>query len=244
MLRKSFFLLVLTLVALLQISPVPLRAWDLGPAGLVPAVHSPGAVPLPPVTQADFDGDGIPEMLSLADGRAAILSGVGQIANLSYSEIAWQSPESWQVVQAAISDLNHDGAPEVTLLVWRPFQPWPVDQWLPHGGRIDSFHDAADYSCHIILIGWRDGQYGEVWAGSALAEPINNFAAADLDGDGRQELVTLEGTYAGPRSAPARRLKVWEWNGFGFTVVSSVDGTFDKMALVRDNEGRTLILVP
>ena len=235
MLRKSLFLAALTLGTLLQTSPIPLRTWDLGPAGLTPAIPSPGAVPLTPLTQADFDGDGRTEVLSLTDGRAAIRSG---------GATAWESPETWQVVQAEITDLNRDSQPEVTSLVWRPFQPWPVDQWLPHGGRIDSFHDAAGDSCHIILIGWRNGQYGEVWAGSALAEPVKSFTAADLNGDGRQELVTLEGTYAGSRSALARQLKVWEWNGFGFTIVSSLDGTFDKMVLVQNNDGRVLILVP
>jgi hypothetical protein len=67
---------------------------------------------------------------------------------------------------------------------------------------------------------------------------------ADLNGDKGQELVTLEGSYSDPRSAPARAIKVWEWNGFGFTVVSSLAGTFDKMALVQAGDGRDLILVP
>jgi hypothetical protein len=67
---------------------------------------------------------------------------------------------------------------------------------------------------------------------------------ADLNGDNLQELVTIEGRYADSRSAPARALKVWEWNGFGFTVVSTIEGAFDKMTLVQANAGRILILVP
>jgi hypothetical protein len=235
MLRKLIPLAIFTLGMLLQTSPAPLRALDLGPAGLGP-VSLPStlaSVKLP--TTADFNGDGSPESLVLADGRLTITSG---------SRPAWQSPAGWTVVQAEITDLNHDGAPEATLLVWRPFHPWPVDQWLPYGGRIAGFHNNEGNSCHIILIGWRGGEYDDLWAGSALAEPVRSFAAADLDGDQKQELVTIEGRYADPISAPARKLKVWEWNGFGFTVVSSVEGTFYKMALAQSIAGHILILIP
>ncbi len=235
MARKSLLLTLLALSLLPQTSPVPLRAWELGAAGLTPASIPAGIVTIPPLTQADFDGDGTHESLSVADDRATITSG---------GETVWQSPATWQVAQAQVTDLNRDSSPEATLLVWRPFRPWPVDQWLPHGGRIADFHDAQGNSCHMILIGWREGKYRELWAGSALAEPVRSFAAADLDDDGVQELVALEGRYTDRRSAPAGKLKVWEWNGFGFTVVSSIDGKFSKMALSQAGSGRILILVP
>jgi hypothetical protein len=63
--------------------------------------------------------------------------------------------------------------------------------------------------------------------------------------------VALEGRYTDPRppkdperSAPIHILKVWEWNGFGFTVVSSMEGIFSKMTLVRGINGHILVLVP
>ena len=235
MLRKTFPFFLISLGLLIQTSPIPLRTLELGPGGFVPTSLPAGAIPLAARLQADFDGDGRPETLQLAAGRAALLSDGRPV---------WQSPSEWQVIQAEITDLNHDGAPEATLLVWRPFQPWPVDRWLPSGGRIADFHDAAGYSCHLILIGWVHGGYQEVWAGSAMAEPVRAFAAADLNGDGRQDLVTLEGNYRDARSSPAHAIKVWEWNSFGFTVVSKVEGTFEKLALVPAGNGRILILVP
>jgi len=235
MLRKVVPLVILSLGALLQTSPVPLRALSLESAGLARVSIPADGIPVLPLTQADFNGDSRLETIRVTDGRAEILSG---------GQAAWQSPEAWTVLQAEITDLNQDDTPELTLLVWRPFRPWPVDQWLPHGGRIDSFQDANGQSCHIILIGWKRGAYRELWAGSAMAEPVRAFAAADFNGDNHQELVTLEGTYAGSRSAAARSLKVWEWNGFGFTVVSEVKGTFSKMTLIQAGDGRILILVP
>jgi hypothetical protein len=240
--RKILPILLIALGTLLQASPVPLRALELAPAGLIQVPIPVGNAPVFPVTQADLDRDGRSEIISLSAGRLSIFSAGATI---------WQSPPAWQIVQAAITDLDRNGYPEVTLLLWRPFRPWPVDQWLPNGGRIADFHDATGQSCHLILIGWSGGGYDELWAGSAMADPIKSFATADLNGDNTQELVALEGRYTDPRppkdlgrSAPIHILKVWEWNGFGFTVVSSMDGTFSKMTLVRGKTGHILILVP
>ena len=237
MLRKIIYLAASMLVALgmvLQTSPARVRALELEPDGLSAVALPAGSISIIPVATTDFNRDGSPESLHLASGRLTILSG---------GRSFWQSPTAWTVVEAGITDLNHDGTPEATLLVWRPFRPWPVDQWLPFGGRITGFHDAEGYSCQIILIGWRGTEYGELWAGSPLAEPVRSFAVADLNGDKFQELVTLEGSYTDPRSAPARAVKVWEWNGFGFTVVSGLKGTFYKMALVHATDGHNLILL-
>ena len=235
MLRKLFSIILLTLGMLLSTSPAPPYALSLEPDGLVQASVPAGITRVTPLTQSDLDGNGSPETLSLTSGKLSIFSG---------GEVVWQSPLTWQIVQAAISDLDHDEKPEVTLLLWRPFHPWPVDRWLPNGGRIAKFHNTQGQSCHIILIGWTRGGYHELWAGSAMADPITSFAVADLNGNNAQELVALEGRYKDPASSPARTLKVWEWNGFGFTVVSSLDGVFSKMSLVQANNGHILILVP
>jgi hypothetical protein len=192
---------------------------------------------------ADFNHDGVPESLALTGGHLTIFSN---------NQSVWQSPLDWTVVQAEITDLNQDGSAEATLLIWRVFRPWPVDQWLPHGGRIASFQDAEGNSCHIILIGWRGGEYREIWAGSALADPVRSFAAADLNGDKFQDLVTLEGSYSDSHqpgktfeySMPAHGIKIWEWNGFGFTIVSGMEGMFTELALVQTVAGLVLILVP
>jgi hypothetical protein len=77
-----------------------------------------------------------------------------------------------------------------------------------------------------------------------MADPITSFAVADLNGNNAQELVALEGRYTDRMSSPARTLKVWKWNGFGFTVVSSMDGVFSNMVLVQANNSHILILVP
>jgi hypothetical protein len=226
---------LLSLLLIIQLTPTPVRAWSLENAGFTPVAVPTGLVQFISPAQADLNADGIPETLALTVDQLAILSGDGSV---------WESPAGWNVVQSAFTDLDRDGTPEAALLVWRPFQPWPVDEFLPYGGRIDDFHDRQGNSCHLILIGWIRGGYGELWAGSALANPLTAFAAADLDGDSAQELITLEGRYAVKRSSPARTLKVWEWNGFGFSVVSYLEGSFPLLVLVREENGTILILTP
>jgi hypothetical protein len=225
--------LLIAIATLALVSPVPIHVWELKDSTLERVALPSGTHTVAAETSADFDHDGVAETLTLTGGRAVIQT---------ESRIRWQSPQAWRVEQTQITDLNRDGLPEAALLVWRPFAPWPVDEWLPNGGRINDFHDSRGLSCHIILIGWYQNSFREHWAGSSLAEPINSFMVADLKGNGQQYLVTLEGEYDDQPSAPSRRLKVWEWNGFGFTIVSRLEGPFSLMVTARAEDGRVLIL--
>ncbi len=125
-------------------------------------------------------------------------------------------PSTWHVTASALADVTGDGSPEWVLVVWRPWRDWPIQSWSTGPSPIASFHDAAGESCHLILLDPRDGH--EVWAGSALPTPILALAVGDVDGDGRSDVVTLEGDYATGRNGPASRVDVWKWNGFGFTL--------------------------
>jgi hypothetical protein len=234
MMQKTLIFLLLCIGFLLPASPSALHALKLGRDGLIPVSIPAGNAPVLPILQADLDGNGIQETLQLENTHLSIKTkGV----------TVWKSPQGWHVDQAEISDLDRNGNLEVTLLVWRPFQPWPADQWLPRGGRITGFQNAGGFSCHLIMVAWSRDGFHELWAGSALADPVTFFASADVNGDSHQELVLLEGQYADPAGAPAHTLKIWEWNGFGFTVLSSITGFFDKIALVQSRNG-ILILIP
>lgn len=169
----------------------------------------------------------------LADGRLRILSG---------DRVEWVSPPTWLVADAAVTDLNHDGQDEVALVVWRAFKPWPIDEYLPSPGRIRDFHDSQWRSCHLILIGERHGDFDELWAGSALADPLLQIAAADLDGDGRQILIALEGRYDDPRHADTA-VTLWEWNGFGFSLrARNPTGRFNSFVLLSEKGAVQILL--
>ena len=206
MISRKVSLLFICVLGLAGLSPVRLKSWAFADSknhlyNLQGMSYPLPAKPLPPVLQADLDQDGEAEQLVLESNQARLVSKNGTV---------WKSPDNWQVAQARLTDLNQDGQIELTMLVWRPFKPWPIDAYLPHGGRIQSFQNAQGFSCHLILVGFKGGKYRELWAGSALAEPLHSFSAADVDGDGDQELVALESDYSDPENAPARSLTFWE----------------------------------
>ncbi len=186
------------------------QQWQLLDGALIPLKSVPAAAPnkVTPRTTIDLNQNGQPDCLVLGKGALKITD-CGQTTH-------WQSPENWQVKEAQITDLNRDGEDEVTLIVWRQFQPWPIDRYLPSGGRIATFHDRQNMSCHVILIGWRDGIFVEKWAGSALAQPIFSLSAVDVTGDGYQELIALEGNYDTPQNKG--QLTIWQWQGFSFAL--------------------------
>ena len=102
-------------------------------------------------------------------------------------------------------------------MVWRPWQDWPIQQWSAAPSPIAGYHDARGDSCHLLLIDPRDG--GEIWAGSALPVPLLSLAVDDVDGEGMNEVLAVEGTYAAGRDGTGAHVDVWRWNGFGFTLV-------------------------
>jgi hypothetical protein len=224
-LKKYFIPILITTTSLLNLSPVRLSLWQLHETDLLPAAWQ-DAKPV------EFPLDQAAEY-TLADGSVTLRSPLG----------VWKSPDAWQVQQAVWTDLNHDSKSEVTLLVRRPFEAWPIDRLLPHAGRIQNHQDVNGKSSHIIMIGWKKDHWGEVWAGSALARPVVQFQVADLNSDGQQELVVLEASYASRNSAQAENLAVWQWNGFGFELVSRQAMPASQFVILKSTQNKGIILV-
>ncbi len=151
-------------------------------------------------------------------------------------------PPTWHVTASLLADVTGDDVPECVLLVWRPWQDWYIQRWLSVPSPIAGFHDAAGDSCHLILLDPDTGR--ETWAGSALPVPLLTLAVGDVDGDGRNEIVTLEGTYATGRDGPASHVNVWRWNGFGFALEHrSPPGAFHQLYLTDVNNDGILNIV-
>ncbi len=230
-----FQIILLILLALCNISPIRLSSWTFTKDGLN---RNKTLIPYDKVLPV------IPELRTARSSGELCLKTTDQrvivsMCNSPTVEPLWNSPADWQVEQAFFSDLNLDNERELALLVWRPFKPWPVDRFLPSGGRITTFHDEDDRSCHLILINVIDGSFREIWAGSAMAAPIHSMVAADLDGDGRQELAAVEYPYNGKKRTGT--LVVWRWNGFGFSLEARQAGTFSS--LLATQSGKKVMLL-
>jgi poly-gamma-glutamate capsule biosynthesis protein CapA/YwtB (metallophosphatase superfamily) len=135
---------------------------------------------------ADLDGDGQPERVALEGGRLQVRTSAGALA--------WQSPANWLVVDAALGDPDWDGRPDLVAIFWKADQD----------GVLRS---------HPFLIRQNGGRYEEVWGGSAVSEPIWEVEVADLNSDGRDELIVLSMAPEGD----GQTLSVWEWHGWGFS---------------------------
>ena len=152
---------------------------------------------------------------------------------LTPTNLKWKSDDTWKVTEVIPSDLNHDGKTELAMVVWRPFKPWPIDSFMPNGGRIENFHDRHGFSCHVILVGWDGNGYREMWAGSALVDPVSQIRVFDIDGDGYHELIALEEKYNSLTGTG--NLTVWEWSGFGFRLMDRIAGHFSQYGILVKN---------
>jgi hypothetical protein len=94
-------------------------------------------------------------------------------------------------------------------------------------------------SAHLILVGWDGDEYRELWAGSALVNPISAIGAYDIDGDGYDELIALEGDYDAIEKTG--NITIWRWQGFGFTLLDRMEGNYSGYAVYLTDQG-TLIL--
>lgn len=160
----------------------------------------------------DLTGDGVPEDVRRVREQVIIYQDGGEV---------WRSPSTWRVSDLALGDPNDDGRSELMLALWKPGldglePPDPAKRSTPRS--------------HPFIVGYRGGTYRTLWGGSAVAEPIQELALGDVDGDGVEELIALEGV------DPERRtVSVWRWHGWGFSLMwRSRPGWYRDLTLIED----------
>ena len=234
--KKYLFSTLIAVSCLIFMTPGHMRLYSYTNNRIKEETITSSLKPITPEICADLNADGFKDCL-VQKRKGIQLQSISDDPELK--TVLWESPTSWHIPAAAITDLNHDQQLEITLLVWRPYRMLPIDQYLPVKQTSTNFINSDGQSCQFILIGLKNGEFQELWAGSALAQPVQSFSVVDLNQDGVQELITLDGRYENNRM-PAQTLSIWNWNGFGFNLSAQVIGQFRLQKIVQTEDQRTI----
>ena len=152
--------------------------------------------------QTDINANGTPETYVFSQGQLAIYEG----------DVAlWQSQSDWWVDSYSVADATGDGKLDLALSVWKegdygPSKPFWVTQ-----------NDMSTRN-HLFVYSYDapTAKIVPVWQSSNLDAPNCDAAFADVDSDGKQELVVVEGSYDAWPECKGQYVAVWSWNGWGF----------------------------
>jgi hypothetical protein len=165
----------------------------------------------------------------LLDEQTTIALEEGSLTVLHQGQEVWHSDPSWDVRQLLLADVNNDGKEETAFVLWKPFSLEPAIIYDTFG--FPSLWEEGSLRNHLFLYGWRDASWQHLWCSSPVADPIVELAVGDVNGDGANELVVLEGSYDSPDGAAAH-VSVWGWNGWGFTLQwRSPPGVWERLVL-------------
>lgn len=168
----------------------------------------------------DLDSDGVKEevVFSPESGLLLILRGGREI---------WSGlPSHWGAWKLVVADLDGDGFKELLLGVKIKTRFFP------------------ERHKSLFVLGWNGNFLYARWLGSHMSKPLLDFVAFDLDGDGKDELITLELGREGKG-----HLLVYRWIGFGFGFLWESEAFFNGVlfsdgskAGLRLSDGKTYIL--
>jgi hypothetical protein len=166
---------------------------------------------------------------TLLDEQTSIVLAEGSLTVVHGGREVWSSDPSWDVRRLLVADVNNDGKQEVAFVLWKPFRLEPTIIYDTFS--FPSLWEEGSLRNHLFIYGWRNAAWQHLWCSSPVADPIHEVAAGDVDGDGSNELVVLEGSYETP-DAPARHVSTWQWNGWGFTLQwRSPPGVWEHLVL-------------
>lgn len=171
--------------------------------------------------EADLDGDGFVEKYELESGVLTISRNL---------QVVWMSDETWHVDSFYLADSNNDGVQDINLSVWKPgnfgdMRPFWVEE------------NDMSVKNHFFIFNLADGRIKPVWQSSNLSAPNCRILVDDVDGDGNNELIVIEGDY-GDSICTGKYLAVWKWDEWGFlNEWRSGEGNFEEIAIFQ-KDGR------
>ncbi|MFA5023690.1 MAG: CapA family protein [Patescibacteria group bacterium] len=175
----------------------------------------------------DLDNNSVSEKYNLENGKLTITEN---------EKIIWQSPNDWWIDDFVLADSNNDKVIDINLSLWKAgnfgtSKPFWVKE------------NDMSVKNHFFVLDFVDGSMSQVWGSSNLVEPNCEFKIADVDNDGRNDLVVLEGDYSQKPKCTGNYVAVWKWNDWGFSNEwRSEKGNFTNLEIEKI-DGKNYIIV-
>lgn len=170
---------------------------------------------------ADYDGDGNEDLFLLLKKKEQIygeklmiLNYDGKKAVKTY-DASFQKVNPWKV---QVCDVDGDGKMEVSLGVYTLAKYHPV------------------YAKRPFLYEFHNHQLYPKWLGSRLSRPFDDYLFCDVDGDKKDELISVETTRDGKKE-----LNAYKWTGFGFESIG-VSRNYDIIRSISA-DGKTVTAI-
>jgi len=177
--------------------------------------------------QEDLDNDSFPENYDWENGKLTITEN---------EKMIWQSPSNWWIDDFVLADSNNDGIVDINLSLWKSgsfgtSKPFWVKE------------NDMSVKNHFFVLDFSDGSIKQVWGSSNLVEPNCEFKIADVDNDGKKDLVVVEGDYSQKPECDGNYVAVWKWNDWGFSNEwRSEKGNFANLEIEKI-DGKSYIVV-
>ncbi len=171
---------------------------------------------------ADVDDNSIKEKYILSDGVLTVSESL---------KMVWQSPKEWQIDSFEIADSNNDGVKDINVSLWKSGS---------FGKSKPFWVEKNDMSIknHFFVLDFVDGAIKQVWGSSNLSSPNCEFKIADIDDDGKNELVVIEGEYTNGKECEGKYVAVWKWNEWGFSNEWRSDERVYKNLVIKKRDGK------
>jgi hypothetical protein len=225
--KRLKIILGAALLALPLLAPVGLLLYRPPPEGAIPQRDIVSSC------AGDATGDGLPELLLISgdgvteDGErhgqrllvchASAGNDLNTLGYIPSEEIQYSIDlTDLKPMKVQLGDINGDGLGEIALCVYKTAKFHPVPAKRPF------FFDL------------KEGNLIPVWLGSRLSRPFDDYILSDPDGDGTDEIVSVELLENGKRV-----LSVYNWAGFGFELLTQSDEFDGMLRFVPSSGGET-----
>jgi len=151
----------------------------------------------------------------------------GKLTITENEKMIWQSPDNWWIDNFILADSNNDGVVDINLSLWKSGS---------FGSSKPFWVKENDVSVknHFFVLNFTEGKVNQVWGSSNLTEPNCDFKIADVDSDGKNDLVVIEGDYSQKSKCEGNYIAIWKWNDWGFSNEWRSDkGNFSNLEIVN-----------